>query len=170
VEVGDSTFDPTTVAIPRGGTVVFDYVGGQHHTATDSSGLDLYDSGVVDGGDPSTWFSFSGAGVYHFTCTLHPWMGGRIEVPVRVAPSSGGLNRRFAITWASAAPATGLVYDVQIRRPGGDWKAWRDGVLGISETFRPDKGAGMYRFRARLRNDAGETSLWSLEAAIRVTR
>jgi len=58
--------------------VVFDYVGAQYHTATDSSGLDLYDSGTVSGGGPSTWFTFNAAGGYHFTCTLHPWMGGRV--------------------------------------------------------------------------------------------
>jgi hypothetical protein len=168
--VDDDLFDPTTVPIVRGGTVVFDYVGSQHHTATDSSGLDLYDSGVVGGGDPSTWFTFTAAGVYHFTCTLHPWMGGRVEVPLRAAPSTGGLNKRFTITWASAAPAVGLVYDVQIRRPGGDWKSWREGVLGLSKTFRPDKGTGTYRFRARTRDTGGATSLWSLEANITVTR
>jgi hypothetical protein len=170
VLVDDDLFDPTTVPVHRGGTVVFDYVGLQHHTATDSSGLDLYDSGVVNGGDPSTWFSFTGAGVYHFTCTLHPWMGGRVEVPVRAAPSRGSLNRRFTITWGSAAPPAGLVYDVQIKRPGGDWKSWRDGVLGMSKAFRPDRGTGTYHFRGRMRNATGDTSMWSLGAQIRVTR
>jgi dipeptidyl aminopeptidase/acylaminoacyl peptidase len=170
IEVDDDRFDPTAVTLARGGTAVFDYVGDQHHTATDDSGLDLYDSGVVDGGDPSTWFTFTAAGVYRFTCTLHPWMGGRVEVPVRAAPASGRERTRFTVTWASAAPATGLVHDVQIRRPGGEWKTWRDGVLGLSKTFRSDKGPGVYRFRARVRNAAGDASLWSLEADIKVTR
>jgi hypothetical protein len=168
--VEDNFFDPTAVPIARGGTVVFDYVGAQHHTATDSSGLDLYDSGSVSGGGASTWFTFDAAGVYRFTCTLHPSMGGRVEVPVRAAPATGGLNKRFTITWAAAPPAVGLVYDVQIKRPGGDWKAWRDGVLGLSKTFRADKGTGTYRFRARTRDAGGATSLWSLEAHITVTR
>ena len=154
--------------IARGGTAIFDYVGERHHTATDNSGLDLYDSGVVDGGDPSTWVTFGSAGVYRFTCTLHPWMGGRVEVPVRAAPSSGRERTRFTVTWASAPPADGLMYDVQIRRPGGDWKVWRDGVLGTSKSFQPDRGTGVYRFRARLRNSAGDASLWSLEAEIKV--
>ncbi len=150
--------------------MIFDYVGAQQHSATDSSGLDLYDSGTVSGGGPSTWFTFDAAGVYHFTCTLHPLMVGQVDVPVRAAPAKGGLNRRFTITWAAAAPSAGLVYDVQIKRPGGDWKVWRDGVLGLSKTFRADKGTGTYSFRARSRNAGGGSSLWSLSAQIRVTR
>ena len=158
------------MTVARGGTAVFDYVGEQHHTATDNSGLYLYDSGVVAGGGPSTWFTFGSAGIYRFTCTLHPWMGGRVEVPVRAAPGAGRVRSTFTVTWAATAPADGFVYDVQIRRPGGDWKVWRDGVLGLSKTFRPDKGSGTYRFRARLRSAGGEVSLWSAEAEIKVTR
>jgi len=171
IEVGDDWFDPTTVTIARGGTAIFDYVGEDHHTATDGSGLELYDSGVVDGGGPSTWFTFTSAGVYRLSCTLHPWMGGRVEVPVRAAPTSVRERTRFTVTWASGAPAAGLVYDVQVRRPGGDWKTWREGVSGTSKTFRPDRGTGVYRFRARLRSPtSGEASLWSLDAEIKVAR
>ena len=39
VAVVDFRFDPATVPSRRGGTVVFDFVGPSHHTATDSSGL-----------------------------------------------------------------------------------------------------------------------------------
>jgi plastocyanin len=89
VQVHDRYFSPTTVAVPRGGTVVFDFVGDGHHTATDASGLELYDSGLVDGGGPSVSAVFAAAGAYRFTCTPHPSMGGRVEVPVRAAPASG---------------------------------------------------------------------------------
>src|SRR6187399_3189625 len=39
VEVSDFLFDPATVPLGRGQTVVFDFVGPSHHTATDSSGM-----------------------------------------------------------------------------------------------------------------------------------
>ena len=100
VEVVDYRFDPATVAVRRGGTVVFDFVGPAHHTATDSSGLQLYDSGSVGAGGPSTWFTFESAGIYSFVCTPHTGMGGRVEVPMRAAPRAGGLHRTFTITWA----------------------------------------------------------------------
>lgn len=170
VEVHDQYFSPTTVPVPRGGTVVFDFVGEGHHTATDHSGLDLYDSGLVDGSGPSMSVDFPAAGAYRFTCTPHPFMGGRVEVPLRVTPRNGDLGDRFTVTWASAPPPEGLVQVIQIRRPGGIWRVWRDGVAGTSRVFRPDAGAGVYRFRARLRDGAGSAALWSPEATATVTR
>ena len=170
VAVHDQYFSPTTVPVPRGGTVVFDFVGEGHHTATDDSGLDLYDSGLVDGGGPSLSVDFPAAGAYRFTCAPHPSMGGRVEVPVRVSPRKGDLGERFTVTWASIPPPEGLVQDVQIRRPGGTWKIWRDGVAGTSRVFRADAGAGVYRFRARLRDGARNAAFWSPEATASVTR
>jgi hypothetical protein len=165
----DYRFDPATVAVGRGGTVVFDFVGPAHHTATDSSGLQLYDSGSAGAGGPSTWFTFEAAGIYSFVCTPHTGMGGRVEVPMRAAPRSGGLHRTFTITWASADATGDLVYDVRVRRPGKPWKLWRSGVTMRSDSFLPGAGTGRYRFRARMRDAVtGEASRWSAAVAIRV--
>jgi hypothetical protein len=169
VEVVDYRFDPATVGVGRGGTVVFDFVGPAHHTATDSSGLDLYDSGSVGAGGPSTWFTFEAAGVYAFVCTPHTGMGGRVEVPMRAAPRTGGLHHTFAITWASTDATGDHVYDVRLRRPGKPWKVWRSGVTMRSDSFVPGAGAGRYRFRARMRDVvSGEASRWSAAVSIRV--
>ena len=169
VEVVDYRFDPATVGVARGGTVVFDFVGPAHHTATDNSGLDLYDSGSVGAGGPSTWFTFEAAGVYAFVCTPHTGMGGRVEVPMRAAPRTGGLHRTFTITWASADASGDHVYDVRLRRPGKPWKVWRSGVTMPSDSFVPGAGAGRYRFRARMRDAvSGEASRWSSAVSIRV--
>jgi len=169
VEVVDFRFDPATVAVGRGSTVVFDFVGPAHHTATDSSGLQLYDSGSVGAGEPSTWFTFEAAGVYAFVCTPHIGMGGRVEVPMRAAPRSGGSHRTFTITWASADASGNHVYDVRLRRPGKPWKVWRSGVTMGADSFTPGAGAGRYRFRARMRDvGSGEASRWSAAVSIRV--
>ena len=169
VEVVDYRFDPATVDVGRGGTVVFDFVGPAHHTATDSSGLQLYDSGSVGAGEPSTWFTFDAAGVYAFVCTPHTGMGGRVEVPMRAAPRSGGSHRTFTITWASADASGNHVYDVRLRRPGKPWKVWRSGVTMGADSFTPGAGAGRYRFRARMRDvGSGEASRWSAAVSIRV--
>jgi Tol biopolymer transport system component len=169
VEVVDYRFDPATVSVGRGGTVVFAFVGPGHHTATDSSGLDLYDSGSVVAGGPSTWFTFEAAGVYAFVCTPHTGMGGRVEVPVRAAPRADGLHRTFTITWASADATGDHVYDVRLRRPGKPWKVWRSGVTMRSDSFVPAAGAGRYRFRARMRDVvSGGASRWSAAVSIRV--
>ena len=168
--MADSYFDPTTVAVDRGGTVIFDFNGPElHHTATDSSGLELYDSGSVGPGEPSTWFTFDAAGVYSFVCTPHQGMGGRVAVPMRAAPSSGGRHRTFTLTWAAVDATGDHVYDVQIRRPGKAWRSWRKGVTLRSDAYTPDAGTGRYRFRARMRDTAlGQASRWSAAVSIKV--
>ena len=169
VDVVDFRFDPSTVEIGRGDVVVFDFVGPSHHTATDSSGLALYDSGSVAAGGPSTSFEFEAAGVYPFACTPHVEMGGRVSVPVRVAPQSGGVRKTFTVTWASAEATGAHVYDVQVRRPGATWTRWRTGVTARTRSFTSDGGAGRYRFRARMRDvELAEASRWSEAVEIRV--
>ena len=148
---------------------MFDFGGSVHHTATDGSGLELYDSGPVTPGGQSTWFTFEAAGVYSFVCTPHTGMGGRVTVPMRVAPASGGVHRAFTVTWASATATGAHVYDVQIRRPGGIWTSWRMGVTPRTDDFTPGAGKGRYRFRARMRDtELGQASRWSVAATIRV--
>lgn len=169
VAVEDFYFDPATVPVGRGGTVVFDFAGDVHHTATDNSGLELYDSGPVAPRGPSTWFTFEAAGVYSFVCTPHEGMGGRVSVPMRVSPASGRVHGTFAVTWASTVATGDHVYDVQIRRPGAIWTSWRRGVMSPTDLFIPGAGKGKYRFRARMRDVAlGEASRWSAAATIHV--
>jgi plastocyanin len=168
VEVSDSVFDPNEVPVGRGGTVIFDFLGPSHHTATDASGMALYDSGSVGAGEPSTWFTFPAAGGYRFACTPHPWMGGRVQIPMRVSPAKGGPHRTFTVTWAASMAADGFVYDVQIQKPGKDWVDWRTGVIARQTSFRPKSGKGSYRFRARMRSLDGGQAFWSAEALIKV--
>lgn len=165
----DNRFEPATVAVGRGGTVIFDFEGSADHTATDGSGLELYDSGPVAPGGPSTWFTFEGAGLYRFVCSTHAGMAGRVQVPLRVTPSSGGIHRTFTVTWASVVPTGDHVYDVQIRRPGRGWTTWRTGATARAGDFTPDGRKGRYRFRARMRDTGlGRASGWSVAATIRV--
>ena len=152
VEVHDQYFSPTTVPVSRGGTVVFDFVGEGHHTATDDSGLDLYDSGLVDGGGPSLSVDFPAAGAYRFTCTPHPFMGGRVEVPARVSPRNGDLGDRFTVTWARPRLRRASCRTCRSAGPAEPGGSGATAVTGTSRVFRPDAGAGVYRFRARLRD------------------
>ena len=153
VDVGDFYFSPATPTVGRGKTVVFDFVGDVTHTATDGSGLGLFDSGNVPPGGPSTSFTYVAAGVYAFVCTPHTGMGGRVSVPMRAAPGSGGRNTTFTLVWASSAASGDHVYDVQIHRPGRSWVSWRRGVTIRRDTFDPLK-RGHHRFRARMRDVA----------------
>jgi plastocyanin len=169
VAVGEFYFAPGSVQLARGGTVVFDFTGSETHTATDSSGLGLYDTGNVGPGGDSFEFTFPAAGVYPFVCTPHAGMGGRVSVPVRVTPRSGGPGPAFTVVWAASRATDGRVYDVQVRRPGARWDAWRRGVTRASGTFLAKAGEGVYRFRARMRDPGlGASSRWSPAARLRV--
>ena len=169
IAVQDFYFDPASPTIGRGDTVTFDFVGDATHTATDSSGLELFDSGnVPPGSGPSLWFTFEAAGVYNFVCTPHTGMGGRVSVPMRAAPATGRRHATFTLVWATAAATGDHIYDVQVKRPGGTWSTWRIGVTIRSDTFEPSK-TGRYRFRARMRDvGLGESSRWSPASSISV--
>jgi plastocyanin len=160
VQARDYFFTPSTVGVGIGGTVVFDNLGMQTHTATDGTGMDLYDATITPG--DSATYTFTAAGAYRFICRPHVGMTGVVRVPVQVSPAAGGLARRYLIVWAAAPAPSGFLYDVQIDRPGSGWRPWMTGVTARYARIRPHAGAGRYRFRARLRQlGTGQRSSWS---------
>jgi plastocyanin len=168
VAVSDFLYTPSVVTVAAGGTVTFDFQGPSHHTVTDTSGMGLYDSGSVGAGGPSFSVTVPAAGEYRFTCVPHPWMGGHIAVPMQVLPRRGTHADVYAATWAAADAAAGYVYDVEIRRPGRRWRAWQTSTTTPGTSFGLHAGDGVYRFRARMRSDAGGATEWSPVASVRV--
>ena len=119
---------------------------------------------------PSFSYAFTAAGSYGFVCTVHEGMDGRVDVPMRVAPSHGSLTRTFTLTWASVDPPPGFVFDVLSRRGSRAWTTWQDGVSTRTATFVP-RSKGTFAFRARLRQvSTGATSGWSDGVQILVSR
>ena len=86
-------------------------------------------------------------------------------------PKKGGTGTSYTITWATAAPPAGFVFDVQIKRPGAaGFTAFRTGVTTQSATFHPDAGTGSYQFQARLRKPStNKMSLYSTAKGIKVS-
>ena len=167
VQARDDWFLPFVASVPRGGTVVWTFADAERsHTATDSSGMALFDSGILPPGGPSFSYRFTAAGVYPYTCTVHTTkMNGSVEVPVRVWPEAAPTERSFHVRWASRPAAEGFVFDVQIKPPGGSWVIWREGVTAPKALFDPD-GEGHFRFRARLRAVSGGATGWSRRATL----
>jgi hypothetical protein len=97
-------------------------------------------------------------------------MRGSLAVPLGASPASGSTATSFTVTWSSAAPASGLVFDVQLKRPGStSFANWKTGQTTASSTFKPDAGSGTYAFRARLRRTANnKASGWSATKSISV--
>jgi plastocyanin len=170
VLVLDSGFSPKTATIGQGSIVTWSLPSSdtQFHNVTDSSGMGLFGSGNMPPG--STYaFTFVGAGSYAISDTVSARKS-TIAIPPLASPATGGTGTTFNITWASAAPPAGYVFDVQIRRPGAGWGTWMLGQTALSASFTPDAGTGVYSFRARLRNSGnGAASQYSPAASITVS-
>jgi len=142
---------PGTVIGP-GDTLRWRNYGPSDHTVTDTSGLNLFDSGPIAPG-ADWWMTFHAAGRYSYTCTFDPGLGVRdVHVLPDSVPVKGTVSQTFNIIWADITAQTGYVYDVQIDRPGQGWVDWKIGVTSPQGSFTPDAGAGTYQFRGRLRS------------------
>jgi hypothetical protein len=171
MQVLDTGFDPNVAPVPRGSTVfwTFPESDSSSHTVTDASGMGLFDSGSRP---PSSSYSFTfiGAGTYPFVdeATGHT---GSIRLPITARPKAGDISTNFRIAWAVAAPSTGSVFDIQVKRPGS--QSFEDWLTGQTQTygfFLPDAGVGTYSFQAQMRNTInGASSGWSPLASILVT-
>jgi len=167
VTVTASSFDPGSVRVRRGGTVVWTNADLSAHELIDTTGLDLFDLPV----DPGAFVahSFVAAGRYRYACALHPTVTGVVTVPITASPAKGSKRTTFEVTWGSRTAPTGYAFDVQIRRPGGRWRLWKDEVTRAAAPFLADAGVGTYRFRARMIHvvDAAHAG-WSTTDSIRV--
>lgn len=170
VAVNDSGFTPKTTTVAAPGTAVqWNFFGPATQSATDASGMGLFDSGVRS---PVSYFpfTFTAAGSYQYASSVDPSLKGSVSVPVTFGQTFGWLGTVFTITWASAAPPPGFVFDVQILRPNSDVYAdWKINQVATSSTFTADDGIGAYWFQARLRKtSSGASSGYSKPKAITV--
>jgi streptogramin lyase len=165
-----SGFAPVATTVPQGKASKWTFLGPTSATATDSSGMGLFDSGSKSFVTFFT-FAFIGAGTYPYADTLHPTHTGTIKVPVKVSPTTGTTSTTFTITWASVTASAGYVFDVQIKRPGSTvFVNWMTSQTVPSASFVADAGVGAYSFRSRLRNTANaKASGYSAAASIAVS-
>jgi plastocyanin len=160
VDALDDYFLPSAVEVAPGERVVWDFAGSRTHTATDATGLSLFDSGLVAPGGPSFAYAFAAAGTYRYVCTLHETMRGRVWVLVEVSERRQPHGRAFTLTWATGPAPSGAVYDVQLKRPGGPWRIWLTDTTDPGARLTP-RHAGAFRVRARLRGLAEGRAEWS---------
>jgi outer membrane protein assembly factor BamB len=170
VDITDTKYDPDPVISHKlGYAVVWSNVGTKTHSVKDSSALGLFNSGAIAAGATFS-YTFVAASVYNYECTKNGTFTGKIKVPVVLKPTTGNVGTSFTVTWASAPPPPGLVYDVQIQRPGGSWDFWKQDVTTTSATFVPNAGTGNYWFRAHVQNPVtGEGTGFSSKQSITVS-
>lgn len=168
--VGDFAFSPNNVNPSLGGGVQWTFNGPSSHTVTDNTGMGLFDTGAQATGATFKYF-FLSAGNYKYICTIHPTlMRGFVKVKPTAAPPTGGIATSFIVTWAADHAPTGFVFDIQIKRPGGNWTPWLSAQTVQSGTFVPDQGIGTYQFRARYHSTvSGKASAYSPAVSIVVS-
>lgn len=168
ITVTDSRFSPAAPLVTLGKSVRWTFAGPGNNTATDASGMGLFDSGLQPAG--STYeFSFFGVGTFKYACSVHSTVTGKIRVPLQVSPSSGTAVTQFTLRWASSAPPAGYTFQIQRKIPGStSWTTWLSNRADTSATFTLQSGGGTYSFRARLRKSNGTMSGWSPVATISV--
>jgi plastocyanin len=165
-------FSPATLKAKLGDSVQWTNASpATSHTATnDTADPWTFNTGVLAAGATSATFAFTAAGSFAYHCAIHPTiMFGTVKVPMKAAPATGTLGTMFKITWASAAPPAGLVFDIQKKDPGGAFLPWQTGVTTLNVKFTPT-ATGKTQFRALVRNVAsGAKSGFSATKTITVT-
>jgi plastocyanin len=151
-------FTPSAASIKIGGTIEWsNTTTSTPHTSTADSSFALWDSGTVNPGSKFD-FTFVAAGTYSYHCSFHQFLGmvGTVAVSPIAQPTSGALGTTFHIFWASAAAATGFVYDVQITPPGGSTITKSGLTVRGANIQLPKKGT--WQFSARLRKTADNSA------------
>ncbi len=164
VNVVDMEFQPRSVSIGLGSSVIWRFRDGVPHTTTSNQGF--WNSGNKSAGQTYVR-AFTSAGRFAYFCKLHPHMTGSVAVPMR---RSGTATAGWTLRWSTKAGGSDRNFDVQVRRPGtSTWATFRTNTTRATAFFNPPR-SGTYRFRARTGNTSnGSHSGWSavLTATIR---
>jgi len=107
VTIRDFSFGPKAIVVHVGDTVTWANAGPTDHTATADDGA--FDTGTLKAGQSGS-HTFTSAGTFAYHCTLHPSMGGTVQVEAASAPASPGGSTTGTATptpSGTAQPAAG---------------------------------------------------------------
>jgi plastocyanin len=79
VTISSYAFHPATLTVNNGSTVMWVNKDGDVHTVKSTSGPETFNSPALDTGN-QFGFTFHRAGIYHYICSVHPYMHGVIVV------------------------------------------------------------------------------------------
>jgi plastocyanin len=103
ITIDNFAFAPPDLTIATGTTVTWKNEDGEVHRVKDDH--NRFSSAALDT-DDSFSHTFTKPGVYHYICTIHPYMVGKIVVKAARPPSEGGTARNHTVVWSSGlAPA-----------------------------------------------------------------
>ena len=142
---GGVSYDKPAVTLKKqGNKLQFNFFGTASHRL-------LSDEGTIDTGVQAPGVSFAvaitGSGIYSYHDTLAAQV---VTGKVTVKPTFTGTGSTRTVTWASAAPAAGYVFDVKVSTPTGLVTLFT-GTTSTSTSFTATQGPGTYSFQVRLR-------------------
>ena len=79
VTISSYSFHPATLTVSKGSTVVWFNKDEDVHTIKSTGGPETFNSPALDTGN-QFGFTFHRAGIYHYICSVHPYMHGVIVV------------------------------------------------------------------------------------------
>jgi streptogramin lyase len=161
-----SGFSPRIVRVAGPGSLMtWGFYGSTAASATDATGLGLFDSGPELPVSFSSYV-FGAAGSFLYEDGLMPTRTGSVQVPVRVTLSEG-MTAQADVLWSTRMATGSTRFDVQVEQPGSAvFVDWLMDQTGRSQVFGPTDplyvGPGTYAFRARVRDElSGATSGYS---------
>jgi plastocyanin len=174
VGVGDFQFTPKRAAGVVGDTVSWEWDDNVQTAHDVTEDHDLFASAFTS--NPATVFARQpSAGSFHYYCTAHGSPSGGMAGTIRIAPTTGDgpAGAPFTVIWATSTQ-TGGAFDVQYRKAGGTWKAWKSDTSAFGGTFgkrsKPIavQSGEVYEIRARSQATAASStrvSGWSPTAS-----
>lgn len=79
VTISRYSFHPATLTVTKGSTVTWINKDDDVHTIKSAGGPEAFDSPALDTGNQFE-FTFHRAGIYHYICSVHPYMHGVVVV------------------------------------------------------------------------------------------
>ncbi len=108
VSITDFQFTPASVTVSVGDTVSWSNDSPTPHTVTSNSGA--FDSGIKNAGQGFS-FTFTSAGTFAYSCTIHPQMTGTVVVQAAAAsgttPAATTAGGATTTAGGAQAPSTG---------------------------------------------------------------
>jgi len=152
ITISDEGFTPRTLVGQMGNRFEWANTGDDYHSSTESSGLVLWESQVINGvrsHNPETWWvKIPWAGTFNYRDRVAGFEG-TLAIPTRMLESltpSGDVSVALGV----APPPDGVGFDVQLQSVDGVWRTVYEGISDTSITFSKLQ-SDSYAVRTRLR-------------------
>jgi plastocyanin len=146
VDIPNFGFNPATVKVKLGDTVMWTNSHTFTHTSTGDTPLAYWDTmSIAPGTDKS--ITFTGGGTFTYHCFFHPSMLGTVQVQIKAKLGGTG---KISVNLGSVDATGDFRYAPEVKRPGAPDFVPLATTTNKTIKFTPDAGPGVYQFRTRV--------------------